>query len=117
MKKLFVAVVLLSLVSLVVLPLGVSAQPPDTLPTGINTPEKLIELIDLITNWIFTLFLLLAVIFIVIGALQFVTAGGKPESVSEARQKIIYAAIGIIVALIAKAIPAVLKNIVGGIGS
>lgn len=113
MKKLFSVVALLSLMGLAVLPLGASAAPPtNPAPTIATTPEGLVKIVENITDWVFVIFLLLAVIFIIIAAMQFVTAGGKPESVSEARQKIIWAAVGIIVALAAKAIPAVLQNIV-----
>ncbi|MBI2641968.1 MAG: hypothetical protein HYW96_00105, partial [Candidatus Wildermuthbacteria bacterium] len=44
-------------------------------------------------------------------AFQFVTGGGKPEEVSAARQKLIYAVIGIAIALLARALPLVLRNI------
>jgi magnesium-transporting ATPase (P-type) len=111
MKKVYVAIALIFLISLAALPLGVLAQ-QDKIPENIQSPEQLVKLVTTLTDWIFTIFILLAVVFIVIGAMQFVTAGGKPESVSEARQKIIWAAVGIIVALVARAIPAVLENII-----
>jgi len=111
MKKLFAVVILLSLVALIMVPMGVLAQ--QEIPETITTPDALVTLIETITNWVFTVFLLLAVLFLIIGAMQFVTAGGKPESVSEARQKIIWAVVGIVIALLARSIPAVLTNIVG----
>src|SRR3989344_9357629 len=114
MKKFFAAVMFLSLLGVAVFPLGAGAAAPTVgAPIIATTPQELVTIVKNITDWIFVLFLLLAVIFIIIGAMQFVTAGGKPESISEARQKIIWAAVGIIVALAARAIPAVLKNIVG----
>ena len=45
-----------------------------------------------------------AVLFIVIAALQLITSGGNPESAKKARETIIYAVIGLIVAVSAEAI-------------
>lgn len=118
MKKLFAAVLLVSLLAIVAFPLAVSAAHPGgvhVLPETIKTQANLFSLITLITNWVFTIFLILAVIFIILAGLQFLTAGGKPEGVSEARQKLIWAAVGILVALLARGIPAVLENLVKGI--
>jgi len=114
MKKLFSAIILLSFLGMAILPVGVFAGDGTlhTVPSGIKDQEGLFKLLTVITDWIFTIFLALAVIFIIIAAFQFITAGGKAESVSEARQKIIWAAVGIIVALVARAIPAVLESLV-----
>src|SRR3989338_847705 len=76
-----------------------------------TTGDTLIARIGTITNWVFAVFVAISVIFIVLAAFQFVTAGGKPEEVSMARQKLIYAVIGIAIALLARALPAVLRNI------
>jgi hypothetical protein len=66
-----------------------------------------------ITDWIFVILMALAVIFVIIGAFTLVTAAGSPEKVSSGRNYIMYAAIGIVVALLARAIPALVKMIVG----
>ena len=68
--------------------------------------------IQLIANWVFALFLALSVIYIILAAFQFVTGGGDPAQVSGARQKLIYALIGIAIALIAAGFPAILRSIV-----
>jgi hypothetical protein len=44
---------------------------------------------------------------------MFVTAGGSPEKASQGRQYLIYAVIGIIIALIARAIPTIAKALLG----
>ena len=96
---------------------GVCAElPPGTkqLPGGPATGLALLDLVDLLTNWVFAIFVILAIIFVLLAAFQFVTAGGEAEKVSEARQKLIWAAVGIIIALISKGLVPVIKNIVGG---
>lgn len=46
----------------------------------------------------------LAVLFIMLGALRFITAQGNPQEVSKAKSTIVYALIGLVVALVAEAI-------------
>jgi uncharacterized membrane protein len=48
----------------------------------------------------------LAVIFMLIGAMRFITAQGNPQEIAKARSTIIYAAVGVIVAALAEAIVA-----------
>jgi len=81
------------------------------LPTGgPTTVAATVKLVTDIAGWIFGIFLTVAVIFIIFAAFQFVTAGGSSEKVSEARQKLLWAAVGIGVALLSQAFVAVLKN-------
>lgn len=93
------------------------SQPPEnfSLPDApFITGQGLLDRINTITNWVFAIFLAISIIYIVIAAFQFVTGGGKPEEMNSARQKLIYAAIGIAIALLAKALPIVIRNIVIG---
>ena len=81
--------------------------------SGVPTSgEGILARIQIIANWIFAIFLALSVIYIVLAAFQFVTGGGDPAQVSGARQKLIYAMIGIAIALIAAGFPAILRSIV-----
>ena len=66
-----------------------------------------------ITDWIFFIVIALVVIFVLIGAFMFVTAGGSAEKTLSARNYLIYAAIGMLVALLAKAIPVIVKSLTG----
>ena len=83
------------------------------LPTGPQTGAQLLAIIDVITNWIFAGFTALAVVMVLLAAVQFVREGGNPEKMSEARQKLIWAAIGIGVALMAKGFVPVIQRILG----
>jgi hypothetical protein len=74
-------------------------------------PElPVIETLDKIANIIFTLLLAVAGIMIVVAGLRFVFAGGNPEEVARARDVIMYALIGIIVAFLAKGIVWFIKS-------
>ncbi|MFH1894510.1 MAG: hypothetical protein ABH813_01240 [Patescibacteria group bacterium] len=66
-----------------------------------------------VTDWIFLGVVSIAMIMIFIGAFNIITAGGSPEKVTTGRSYIIFAAVGIIIALIAKLIPVIAKNIIG----
>lgn len=119
MKKFF-AVFLMSLVLAVfALPvLAAAVQPPEGygLPatSPISTGANLITFIETLTNWVFAIFVVLTVVFVLLAAFQFVTAGGDEAKVGEARMKLIWAFVGIIVAFIAKGIVPVVRIIVGG---
>jgi hypothetical protein len=53
---------------------------------------------------LFGLIAIIAVIFIILGAFQFLTAGGNPDAAAKAKQQIIYAIIGLFVAAAAWAL-------------
>ncbi len=68
-------------------------------------PEiDLIQGITLITDIIFTLLIVTAVIFVLLGAFEFLTAGGDTEKVAKGRERILWAIIAVVVALLARGI-------------
>jgi len=71
----------------------------------------LLDTIYTVTDWIFAGVVALVVIFVLIGSFNLLTAAGSPEKVKSGRDYIIYAAVGMFVALLAKAIPAIVKAI------
>ena len=82
-----------------------------TVPT-LGTTE-LFSRIDTIVNWVFTVLVVMAVFMVLMAAFQFVTAGDNAESLSAARQKLIWAAVGIVIALLAKSLPLLIVNTIG----
>jgi len=91
---------------------GEHPTPGDELPDNVETAADFIALLSVITDWIFVVLLVVSVIFIVLAGFQFITGGGDPAAISEARSKLIYAAVGIGVALLARGVPAAIQNIV-----
>jgi hypothetical protein len=73
----------------------------------------LLSSITLITDWVFGFVLSLVVIFILYGAFKLLKSGGDPKKTGEGRLMIVYAAVGMIVALLAKAIPSLVRTILG----
>ena len=83
--------------------------------TGIPTEGKeVLSLIELVASWVFAIFVAVSIVFIVMGAFEFVTAQGDPAKITKARMSLIYAVIGIMLALIAMGVPLVIRNIVVG---
>jgi hypothetical protein len=69
--------------------------------------------IHVVTNWLSGIIAALVGIFIIIGAVMIITAGGVPEKVSRGRNYILYAVVGMIAFVFAKAIPSIAKAILG----
>jgi len=85
----------------------------DNAPTTAPTNDVM-SVLNNITNWLFAILLIVAAIAIIIAAFTFVTAQGDPEKVKTARQFVIYALIGVLVAILARGLVALVGKI-GGI--
>ena len=111
-KNLSKLILVSSLIALFVLPsvILVSAQ-GETVTEVLSSADDVITLIETLTNWFFSFLLAIAVIFIILAAWTFLTAGGNPESVTKARQMLVYAIIGIAVAILAKSVVPIVKAI------
>jgi len=68
--------------------------------------------IFLITNWIFYLVVALSIIFILYGGFLIVVAGGSEERVTKGRTFIMWALIGFAVAILARALPMIVTYFV-----
>ncbi|MFA5228296.1 MAG: hypothetical protein WC446_00810 [Candidatus Paceibacterota bacterium] len=66
-----------------------------------------------ITDWVFVLLMAISSLMIIWGAVMFTTSSGDPEKTGKAKQLIIFAAVGIAVALFSRAIPPAVKMIIG----
>jgi len=150
MKKILSALILISFLAVLVVPMVVSAQDPGEVvpaeitkckmrhnltgsdwtgrgficaPSGsdcvFSAADKtcaiccLMDTIYTVTDWIFVGVVALVIIFVLMGAFNILTAGGSPEKVKTGRDYIIWAMAGMLVALLAKAIPWVVRNIMG----
>lgn len=67
-------------------------------------PTSVTGIVDVIRNvikWIYIIFFIIAVLFILMAAFTYLSAGGDAEKVNTAKNKLIYAAVAIAVALLA----------------
>ncbi|HEX4104176.1 MAG TPA: hypothetical protein VHZ04_01710 [Candidatus Paceibacterota bacterium] len=65
-------------------------------------------------DWIFWILIVLAVIMFLIGGYRYVTSGGEAEKVSKANRTLLYAAIAVVVGLVAAGVPSIVGSFVGG---
>lgn len=90
------------------------ATPEAVIPTGITTAQGFVDAIRTLTDWLFVILVVISVIFIILAGLQFITGGGDPTTLSAARTKLIWAAVGIGVALLARGLPDAIDNLIRG---
>jgi len=102
-KILLVAMVIGTMVA----PLAFAKGVP-TLPEGPKDYDELLEVINKILSWVFAILLITSAVVILIAAYTYVTSKGEPGKVKEATNMIVYAAIGLIIALLSN----VLRNII-----
>jgi len=72
-----------------------------------------LDTIYTVTDWIFIIAVAVAAIMVFVGAFSIITAGGAAEKVTTGRTYIMMAIVGLIIALLAKAIPQIAKSILG----
>lgn len=77
--------------------------------------RTLSEVLNNIRNWIMGILALVAVVFLTIGGLRYLVAGGDPGEVEKAKGAFKAAGIGFILAALAPVIVEILKGIVGGV--
>jgi hypothetical protein len=73
----------------------------------------LLNAVYTVVFWVFVGLMAISALMIILGAFTFVTSGGNPDKTTQARNYIIFAAIGIAVALFSRAVPSLVKLIVG----
>jgi len=71
------------------------------------------DLIDSIVNYIFWVGLALAPLMILIGAFMIMSSGGDPNRVTNGKNMILYASIGLAIILFAKGIIAIIRAVLG----
>ncbi|MDP2696154.1 MAG: hypothetical protein Q8O87_02800 [bacterium] len=71
-----------------------------------------IGILNTVLDWMFTVILILSMIYILIAAYKYLTAAGDEEQVKSAHKTVVYAAIGIAVALMTQAVRFVIENLV-----
>ena len=80
-------------------------------PQGPQTAGQILQIIENVGNWVFAFFLAISLIFLIWGAFEFVIGQGEPQKISDAKQRLLWAVIGIAIALLANAVPYVLRSI------
>lgn len=101
------------------LPLAAFAQIPQapiSAPSQIANINQILSAVSLcaIVNWAFWLIIVFSIIFTLVAAFRYLTAAGDPEKVKAAGATLLYVAVAIVVALIAKGFPTIISSFIGG---
>jgi phosphoglycerol transferase MdoB-like AlkP superfamily enzyme len=81
-------------------------------PTWSNAPNVM-EVLNRVADGLFAILLVVTAIAIILAAYYFVTAAGEPDKVKKARDFVIYALVGLLVAFLAKGLVYLVATIVG----
>jgi len=108
-------IVSLALVSLMFAPFLVLGEgnfmpePSEQLGSGLGdqytfSDKSIVEVVETIGGYVIGILVIVAVFYVLWAAYTFITAAGDTEKITSARNRIMYAGIGIIVALLARGI-------------
>jgi len=86
---------------LTLLPLLAMAQVGGVPGPIITSPTQISDLVQRILNWVGGIIMVIALIMLLYAAILYLTAGGSTERVDKAKNYLIYAIVGIVVALLA----------------
>ncbi len=115
-KFTFIALIVFSMF----LPFLTGAITPGTIPSAgelgipespIEEPEGLLYVVAGVVEWVYVIFLIIAVMYVLFAAYNYLTGASEPEKIKKARSQLIYAAIAIAVALLAVAFVSIVKNL------
>jgi hypothetical protein len=91
-----------ALASILLLPLVAAAEVPAHRPPPAWGEIDFMTALEKITNSLFAILLIVAALAIIIAGYYFVTAAGDTEKTKKARDFVLYALVGVLVAFIAK---------------
>ncbi len=103
MKKILAAMLLTGFLAMPAIGLAVSTAPNVNITTALNN----------VTNWAFGLILVVAAMFMIFGAFTYITASGDPEKIKTAHNSIMYALIGVAVAVMARGLVTLVQKMLG----
>ncbi len=121
MKKLLA----FSIISASLIPVLAFAITAGTIPTGgdlkitgaatnVKSTGDILNLIGDVVGYVYTVFFIVAVLFIIFAAFNYLTGGDAPEKIKSAHSQLIYAAIAIAVALLAVTAQVIVGNFIKG---
>ncbi len=88
--------------------------PQSALPGAANNVYQVtpVGILDSVITIAFYILMLLAILFVLWAAFNYLTAGGNPEKVETAQRMIMYAVIAIVIGILARSVPWIISNFV-----
>ncbi|HPW34501.1 MAG TPA: hypothetical protein PK367_01935 [Candidatus Paceibacterota bacterium] len=115
MKKIFSTIGLVA-IALVLSASLVAAVTPGQVPgpivgtTGPTTITGWVDVLITVVRWIYTIIFIVAVLFILLAAFNFITSKGDAVKTGTAKKQLLYAIIGIAVALLSYGVVTLVQN-------
>jgi len=97
---------------LIMIPLAVLAEDPPEIKNPIIY-DTIIEVVESLTSFVFTLGIVLAPLVFLIGGFVFLTSGGDTNKVQKGKDIMVYAVIGFAIILLVKGLVELIKNALG----
>lgn len=110
-KTALTAILALTVVVIPLVALAADTPPPDVGPKSLGDIEVIIENI---ANFIGTIFMVIAVAFLIIAGIMYLTAGVSENKLDKAKKMLLYAVIAIAIFVMAKSIEPLLESVLGG---
>ena len=98
-------------------PQGGAVNPTPVPQAQIQSLQGILNTVCIVFDWAFYFLIALSVIFIIVAAFKYLTAAGNPEKVAAAGSTLLYAAIAVGVALLARAVPLIVASFLGASGN
>jgi magnesium-transporting ATPase (P-type) len=91
---------------------GEIPKPEQLVPGGspISTDRELLNVVTSVVKWVYTIFFVVAVVFILFAAFNYLTAGGQPEKVKSSHTQLIWASVAIAIALLSVAAAQIIQS-------
>lgn len=107
MKKIVVSLLLLSALVLPVVAMAIPPQPNEGDVTSIDA------FYDIVAKAAWIVFAIIALVMFIVAGIKFLTAGGDPTKVAEARMAFLWGVAGVVVAIIAFSIVSIVQGLMG----
>jgi len=99
----------------IVAPQQLTKVPSSIVPDqNIQSLQDVLQSVCVVFGWLFVFLIAFAIVFGVLAAYGYLTSSGEPEKVKQAGNRLLYAAIAVGVALLARAIPLIVANFLTG---
>lgn len=79
-------------------------------PSPVKDFPQAVSVLAQVVHWVYIVFFIVAVLFILFAAYDYLTARGEPETVKKAHRQIFWAAVAIVVALMAVGVEVIVKD-------
>src|SRR5690242_4545588 len=81
---------------------------------AVNNTDDVANLFCGALTWIFWILIIFSIVMFLVGGYRYVTSGGEAERVRSANKTLLYAAIAVVVALVASGMPSLVSSFIGG---